>query len=243
MPSKVINSFDMACGDYKLHVTWNGHESNREEPEPAPTAADIPTRPMRSWFVAVTGIRAQSRESPTGYGFLPPYHPALSHTFCPFSWKRLGSVYNLLFSKQTKQTNINRRKKKKPLSFARWDLPPVLGSYIWTMRRGIVPQNRIIASCSPVTLERVNSSSLPFPITGSSRSFPNSSWVQENAVPSPGDGEQIYLWTPTWNSLSTQHFGALESALHVSVDTLEHCYSCSTSPSKWHYVSQSVSSE
>lgn len=119
MPSKVINSFDMACGDYKLHVTWNGHESNREEPEPAPTAADIPTRPMHSWFVAVTGIRAQSRESPTGYGFLPPYHPALSHTFCPFSWKRLGSVYNLLFSKQTKQTNINRRKKKKAIKFCK----------------------------------------------------------------------------------------------------------------------------
>lgn len=245
MLSKVINSFDTACGDYKLHVTWSGHESNHEEPEPAPTAADIPTRPMCRRFVAVTGIRAQSRESPTGYGFLPPYHPGLSHTFCLFSWKRLSSVYNLLFSdllpvkltnKQTKQTE----KKKKPISFVGWDLPPVLGSYIWTMRRGIMPQNRIIASCNPVTVEgsRVNSSSLPFPITGSSRSFPNSSWVQENAVPSPGDGEGICLWTSTWDSIGTQHFGAPEPALHVLVDTLEHCYSCSTAPSKWHYVSR-----
>lgn len=195
------------------------------------------------WLSQVSGLRA---------GNHPLAMDSCPHTTQPFRTPsalstgrgRVQFIISFLTNKQNKQTSTE-EKKKKPLSFAGWDLPPKLGSYIWTMRRGIVPQNRIIASCSPVTLERirVNSSSLPFPITGSSRSFPNSSWVQENAVPSPGDGEQICLWTPTWNSLSTQHFGALESALHVSVDTQDHCYSCSTSPSKWHYVSQSVSAE
>lgn len=32
LPSKVINSFDIACGDYKLHVTKRGQEHSHEEP-------------------------------------------------------------------------------------------------------------------------------------------------------------------------------------------------------------------
>lgn len=88
---------------------------------------------------------------------------------------------------------------------------------IWKMKRGIKLKLRFFQSASVIFRNEHSEWLLSFPISSCSRSFPGSSWVQENTNPSSGPG-RINQFLSTWDHLSPQKVCTAESMWHTLVN-------------------------